>query len=31
MVAPTPENLDLYQQWLSKPNQHEVFFGDMVI
>ncbi|EFX82823.1 hypothetical protein DAPPUDRAFT_302352 [Daphnia pulex] len=30
LVAPTPENLDLYLQWMLKPNHHEVFFGDMV-
>lgn len=30
LVAPTQKNLDLYQQWLSKPNHHEIFFGDMV-
>ncbi|XP_045028311.1 lysine-specific demethylase 7B isoform X1 [Daphnia magna] len=30
LVAPTEENLDFYLQWLSKPNHHEIFFGDMV-
>lgn len=30
LVPPTKTNLDLYQQWLLKPNHHEIFFGDMV-
>ena len=30
LVEPTPENMDLYLQWMLKPNHHELFFGDMV-
>ncbi|CAH1784410.1 unnamed protein product [Owenia fusiformis] len=29
-VRPTPTNLELYENWVSSPNQSETFFGDMV-
>uniref|UniRef100_A0AAY4E3L2 Uncharacterized protein n=1 Tax=Denticeps clupeoides TaxID=299321 RepID=A0AAY4E3L2_9TELE len=30
LIKPTQENLALYEEWSSSPNQSEVFFGDKV-
>lgn len=30
LIKPTPNNLTLYEEWSSSPNQSEVFFGEKV-
>ncbi|KAK2838392.1 hypothetical protein Q7C36_013206 [Tachysurus vachellii] len=30
LIKPTPNNLALYEEWSSSPNQSEVFFGEKV-